>query len=65
MLDRQRLVCRRQAEKLNVAYVSLDADHFSWELAIKIESRQWRKSWAGRAAIPASHEGQVTGNQIA
>ena len=51
MLDRQRLVWSRQAEKLNVAYVSSDASHFSPKQTAKTERQVWSKSWTGSAAV--------------
>ena len=64
MLDRQRLVWSRQAEKLNVAYVSSDASHFSPKQTAKTERQVWRKSWASSAALPDGHQYPLPGSPI-
>jgi len=45
MLDRQRLVWSRQAEKLNVAYVSFGASHPSAKLTFKCVRQVRKELW--------------------
>jgi hypothetical protein len=41
--------------------VSSGASHFSPKLPVKVESREWRESWAGNAAFVDGRDGQLVG----